>query len=70
MGHHTNDVAAQKGIICSFFFLPVSKLIILVDAEFNFILSLLRFYQVNMLLKNKFQKFVETISSYNSHYVD
>ncbi len=64
----------QKGPIwfffVFFFFLPRSNLLILVNAELYFILGLLWFYQVSMLQKNKFQKFVEIISSYKSDYGD
>ncbi len=63
------DGVAQKGPIC-FFFLPRSKLIILINAELYFISGLSWFYQVSILQKNKFRKFVGIISSYNSDYGD
>ncbi len=56
-----------RGAIC-FFFLLRSKLIISVNAELYLILDLLCFYQVRILQKNKFRKFVFIISSYNSDY--
>ncbi len=50
------DNVAQKGPTC--FFLLRSKLVILVNVELNIILCLSWFYQVSMLQKNKFRKFV------------